>query len=413
MFKIFPYNNDYEFSSTGACRFKNEVIPSDSTDILIEIHGRIYSYNRVWLGLLTHYEVTLPLTELSKIEFVLNKSKVLNLRCEHLMVFKRPIVLDKDFRIIPGFTRFAISKQGVVKSLQHNRILKQSISAYGYPYVNIYDADKDRWRSVCLHILLARAFVHNCDPGTLPFVNHKNGVKTDYRLCNLEWSTSRSNNIHARDTGLRTDNVECKLKDLKTGSITFFSSMSSALLSIGLPRYKAVFKIVDGVTVPRLLKNRFELKFKDDHSEWHYDGKLLSDRNLNRLSGPYQARNLNDGLVIEGETLSELSVRTGVSLYSIETVFRQSEIKSCNGFIFRQKSDKEWPEQANEIQFHPKRSFKIMDIETNETHVFESLRQTLLFLRIDKKTLKNRLISKKPYGNWVIEEILQPHSPIR
>lgn len=405
MFKIFPYNNDYEFSLTGTCRFKNEIISGDSDNILVEISNCIRSYSKIWLGLVSHYEVNLPLTELSKIEFVRNSSKVLNLRCGHVMVFNKPIILENNFRVIPGFTRFAINRNGVVKSLQFDRILKQSINSYGYPYVNVYDADKGRWRSVALHILLARAFVHNCDPGTLPFVNHKNGVKTDYRLRNLEWSTSIDNNLHARDTGLRTDNVECKLKDLETGSITFFTSMSGALSSIGLSKYKNTFKIVNGITVPRLLKNRFELKFKDDDSDWHYDGKILSDPNLNRLSGPYQAKKLDDDEIIEGETLSELSKKTGVSLYTIETLFKQKEIKSCNGFIFRQKSDKDWPKEAIEIQFHPKRSFKLINNKTNEVKNFDSLRKTLMFLSVDKKTLKNRLIHKKPYDDWIIEEI--------
>jgi hypothetical protein len=406
MFKVFPYNNDYEFSLTGLYRFKGVEISSSLDNISIMLYGCNGCYSRVWLGLVAHYELDLPLSELVNVEFVRNSSRVLNLKCGYLQTFSKPVTVWGAFRVIPGFTRFAINEDGIVKSIKSNRVLKQSINFYGYPYVNVYDADKGRWRSVALHILLARAFIHNHDPGTLSFVNHKNGIKTDYRLCNLEWATSNHNNTHARDTGLRADNVECKLKDLETGSISFFSSISSALLSIGLLKYTQPFKIVNGVTVPRLLKNRYELKFKDDHSDWHYNGKCLSDRNLNRLSGPYQAKNMNTDEIIEGLTIPELSKKTGVSVYTIETLFRQEKVKSSNGFIFRQKSGEAWPKNPTELQFYHKRSFKLTNTNTNEVENFDSLRKAKLFLGIDKKTFKHRLDNKKPYGDWEIEEIL-------
>jgi hypothetical protein len=51
-----------------------------------------------------------------------------------------------------------------------------------------------------VHRLLAEAFLPN--PRSLKTVNHKNGVKADNRLQNLEWASYQENLKHSYVTGL-------------------------------------------------------------------------------------------------------------------------------------------------------------------------------------------------------------------
>ena len=63
-----------------------------------------------------------------------------------------------------------------------------------------------------IHRLVAQAFIPN--PKGLPQVNHKNGIKTDNRVENLEWVDNSGNQRHSRDV---LGHGTCPVKRLDTG----------------------------------------------------------------------------------------------------------------------------------------------------------------------------------------------------
>lgn len=73
-------------------------------------------------------------------------------------------------------------------------ILKPVLNKHGYLCVSVKFLDRG-FLTVRVHRLVAKAFITN--PENKPEVNHIDGVKTNNHVSNLEWATSKENQIHA------------------------------------------------------------------------------------------------------------------------------------------------------------------------------------------------------------------------
>ncbi len=105
---------------------------------------------------------------------------------------------------VPGFEgRYSVTKDGRVWShpnqLHDGMWLKPSLRQ-GYPMVDLCVKSKHHIFNV--HRLVALAYLPNLE--CYPQINHKNGVKTDNRVQNLEWCTASQNKQHSWDIGLET-----------------------------------------------------------------------------------------------------------------------------------------------------------------------------------------------------------------
>lgn len=128
----------------------------------------------------------------------------------------------KDIESYEGM--YQVSNTGRVKSLkrvtqfkgkdytrtEQEKILTPAKHQKGYLKAQLRKNDK--LKAFFIHRLVAQAFIPN--PENKATVNHKNGIKTDNNVNNLEWLSNQENMKHAYDTGIRNNDKlhEAKLK---------------------------------------------------------------------------------------------------------------------------------------------------------------------------------------------------------
>lgn len=108
-------------------------------------------------------------------------------------------IIIKQNGVVYDYTgKYQVSNFGRVRSLKCKNefrmmLMKQKEHKNGYLTINL---NKDgSYKTFSVHRLVANAFIPN--PSNLPEVNHKNEIKNDNRVDNLEWCTSKYNSNYA------------------------------------------------------------------------------------------------------------------------------------------------------------------------------------------------------------------------
>jgi len=138
--------------------------------------------------------------------------------------------------------KYLVSNLGNIKSIKRNKVLSPKVNWDGYLRIQLWRNNKNKYASI--HKLVAESFLEK-PLGNNIVVNHKNGVKNDNRLENLEWVTQQENIQHAWKNGLASAK-KVNQYSIEGIFIKSFDSVKDACLSLGLNDSTGIYKTCNG-----------------------------------------------------------------------------------------------------------------------------------------------------------------------
>lgn len=462
MFKYIPGNHQFSISLEGL--FKSHLVTKDGLGctpevqdgtVTIEFYGKPERLGVDWLARMAHYEVYIPNelnVNLFNITFHGNS-----------MVFKFPIEFGEGFRLIPGFVRYGVTKDGKYIYDLYSGLLVNIVApvkANGdkyYARASIYDPAKNVTRTISVHRLVALAWVHNPDRDINIFVNHKDGDKWNPHADNLEWVTPKENCVHAFQTNLRDDNVPCKVRNAQTGDITEFVSLSQCCSFIGIAQ-TSVRKNFKHVRQNKLLGGKYELRVDGDDRPWvHESGIKKPGRyivHISSLAGereefndtrdiikryklwnmggtgiknilermardypyltvevidqydtrPIQAIDVSSREVKETKTVIEMSKITGLDHRVILRFLKKKQMVSIEGYAYRYKTEEPWPDTIEQTTSHAT-CIVATHSKSGDSIELKSLREAAARFNVDRSLIKVRLQKGTDYLGWIFKEV--------
>lgn len=225
-----------------------------------------------------------------------------------------------ELKEIPGFPRYFAGTDGKIYSNTRNNMRPMSPYVDRYGYLVLKPRINGKMKTQGVHRLLALAFIPN--PENKPQVNHKNGIKTDNRIENLEWATESENVKHAFDHGLISAR---RGEDSNFSSIT--EDVAHEICKLLEERKLRDSEIIDKLGVTRSVISHIKGGSRWSHVSKHYD---LPEPRKNSRQLPEQQVIDICGLLNAGYKPKEISEELGLKLHTVSQIAYRARYKSIS-----------------------------------------------------------------------------------
>lgn len=323
----------------------------------------------------------------------------------------------------------------------------------------MYDTVLHKSVRVSIHRLVGMAWVFNKCPQLYDTINHIDGIKRNNDYRNLEWTTLRDNVIHAFETGLREENIPCRVRNIETGEVLKFRSLATVCEFL---KIKSRMDIeLKNRRKSILYRGKYELRIGDDNTPWVYDKavniensryiftidkgtpnekvflgyrklrdeyKLWNCPNIhmyvkkfrkmypnhtikvvdNYNTKPVQVRDVHTGIVKEYPTARIAGKALGYPHGTIMTNCRRDGHKLLDKYQLRYKSDEEWPDNPSKPE--SPWVIKVTDKITRKETTYQSLRKAAADLGILRAVLKRCMRHPRANDKYEVKRVLSPHS---
>lgn len=302
---------------------------------------------------------------------------------------------NEDFREIPGYNKYGVTRNGAIKSFERDLILRQ----YWLDSYLIVDTFRGSLtETLPVHRAVALAWVANPDPHRLTIVNHRDGNRANNWFENLEWTDYSGNNYHAVNTGLRPDNIPCRVRDFQTGLVSEFSSMAQAAEFMGM-RKDTPYCMLRPKLFGKLVADRYEFRQAGDSTPWFYG---------NRSTPVPPARYMVEVTEVDGSKREIFSTRAMLKEYQLYDAPYGKSIPALAQYGNEQYPDKTFAvrDSYEETPYREPRKTRgsvatsIRAEKHGEVLNFDSLNQCASHFEVDRSSITSRINNGKTLDGW-------------
>ena len=277
---------------------------------------------------------------------------------------------------IPGYSTYGISLEGRVINTRSGYELKASRNPDGYFNFRI-DSDHGNRKTWGRHRLLCYVFKHSEFTNDDLIVNHKNGIKGDDRLNNLEWLTYQENQHHAGEFGLTEKCLPVLVFEHDSNSVKEFPSLVDCGLHYSLSKDAIAYRVKFGKN--RIFPERRQYQLKKNFIKWYTPDNLDEALLENGLNKRLFVRKLETNEELVFERISDFVKDSGIPFPTISSWLKRTDQPVLPGLIQLKLTNEPWREVKDmfleQALFLGTRPVRITNDKTGEKKIFSSLKE--------------------------------------